>query len=330
VRGQWWDAGTARRGRRARPVVPLVAAAVLVLLAAAVAGTVLLRPDGPSAPVPPTAPSRVLVGAALHDNGDPAALEQEAGTHLQVRRTYWGRDSLEASVAVARADVAAGRIPLVSYKIGDWRAAGAGRLDGWARSAARQLAAVGGTVMVAIHHEPEGDGDIRSWTRMQQRLAPFFDRPHLRYGVILTGYAQLNGPPRYSLESLWPTGAPIRFLGLDIYQNYGTVDKDTGAEVTRWTDLGRTYFPRIEKFARSKHVAWGIAETGLTDRAFAERPAARRWFSTTVDAVSRWGGSFFVYFDSAQNSGTNSWPLHGEKRAAFLRLLGRAPVVARS
>jgi hypothetical protein len=272
----------------------------------------------------------VLVGAALHDNGDPTALESEAGTHLEIRRTFWGPDSLGASVAVARADVAAGRTPLLSYKVRDWRAAANGRYDGWARSAARQLGALGGTVMVAIHHEPEGDGDIRLWTRMQQRLAPFFDRPHLRYGVILTGYAQIYGAPRYSLESLWPTGAPIRFLGLDVYQTYGTVDRLTGAEVTRWTDLATTYFPRVEKFARSKHVAWGIAETGLTDRAFAERPSARRWFSSTVEAVSRWGGSFFVYFDSAQNSGTNTWPLHGGKRTAFLRLLDRAPVVSRS
>ncbi|MDX6298795.1 MAG: hypothetical protein QOF53_9 [Nocardioidaceae bacterium] len=327
MRGQW-DARPARRRRRAWSVVPLLA--VLALLAAAVAGTVLLRRDGPTAPVPPTTPTRVLVGAALHDNGDPAALEQEAGSHLEIRRTFWGPEKLEASVAVARADVAAGRVPLLSYKIRDWRAADAGRFDSWARSAAQQLGALGGTVMVAIHHEPEGDGDIRLWTRMQQRLAPFFDRPHLRYGVILTGYAQLYGPPRYSLESLWPTGAPIRFLGLDIYQPYGTVDKQTGAEVTRWTDLERTYFPRVEKFARSKHVTWGIAETGLTDRAFAERPSARTWFSSTVDAVSRWGGSFFVYFDSAQNSGTNTWPLRGRKRTAFLRLLDRAPVVARS
>jgi len=329
VRDRWRRAGPARRRRPTRSVVPW-AVAVVALLAVAVAGTLLLLPNRPAPPVPPTAPTRVLVGAALHDNGDPAALEREAGTHLEIRRTYWGRDSLEASVAVARADLAAGRVPLLSYKVGDWRAAGDGRLDGWARSAARQLSALGGTVMVAIHHEPEGDGDIRLWTRMQQRLAPFFDRPHLRYGVILTGYAQVNGPPRYALPSLWPNGAPIRFLGLDLYQPYGTVDRHTGAEVTRWTDLASTYFPQVERFARSKHVAWGIAETGLTDRAFAQGPSARQWFSSTVEAVSRWGGSFFVYFDSAQNSGRNTWPLHGGKRAAFLRVLDRAPVVAGS
>jgi len=323
-----------RRGGRSRTLAPaavVAGIAALAVLAAAVAGTVLLvRSERNTGPVPPSAPTRVLVGAALHDNGDPADLEREAGTRLGIRRTFWSRDNLQASLAVARADVAAGRTPLLSYKIDDWRAASQGRLDTWARSAARQLSGLGGTVMVVINHEPEGDGDIRWWTRMQQRLAPLFDRPHVRFGIILTGYAQFYGPPRYALDSLWPDGAPIRFLGLDIYQPYGTVDKQTGAEVTRWTDLERAYFPKVADFARSKHLSWGIAETGLTDRAFAERPSARRWFSSTADAVSRWGGSFFVYFDSAQNSGANTWPLHGEKRAAFLRLLDRAPVVAPS
>ena len=94
--------------------------------------------------------------------------------------------------------------------------------------------------------------------------------------------------------------------------------------------LGRTCFPRVEKLARSEHVARGTAENGLTRRAFAERPSARHRFSPTVDAVSRWGGSFFVSFDSARTSGTSAWPPNRENRTAFVRLLDRAPVVSRS
>ena len=304
-----------RRRRLPRAVTLAVAVAVL-------AAVVLLVIGRPGDHAPPGA-VHVLVGAAEPGNGDPSALEAAAGARLGVRRTFWDADELETSVAVARADVAAGRVPLLSYKVGSWRVASEGGRDAWAGSAARQLSALGGTVMVAVHHEPEGDGDIRWWTRMQQRLAPLFDRPHLRYGVILTGYQQFYGPAEYSLAALWPTGAPIRFLGLDIYQSYGATSRSTGLVTRRWTDLDTSYFAQAQRFCRAKGLAWGLAETGLTDEAFAE-PAARHWFPDTVAALGRRGGSFLAYFDSPQNSGSNSWPLHGPKLAAFLQVLAGA------
>ncbi|MEP7089864.1 MAG: hypothetical protein ABI776_07105 [Nocardioidaceae bacterium] len=306
-----------RARRRRRTVVVLL----LLVLAALVVVVPRIREGGG----PPPHPVHFLVGAALPDNADPSPMERAAGVHLGIHRTFWDRSGLDASVEVARQDLARGRVPLLSYKTGDWGGASRGADDDWVRSAARRLSALGGTVMVALDHEPEGDGDIRLWTRLQQRLAPFFDLPHLEFGVVLTGYHQFFGDPEYSLPSLWPTGAPIDFLGLDIYQSYGSVSKQTGALRTRWTNLDHTYFSRVREFCASKGIFWGLAETGITDRAWAERPEAPRWFASTASAIAREGGTFFAYFDSRQNSGANTWPLSGSKRAAFLDLLRSPP-----
>jgi hypothetical protein len=290
---------------------------VVVLVAGLlVTGRLGQEPDGPREPF--------LVGAAEHDNGDPSALERAAGSTLGIRRTFWKVSKLDASVAVAREDVAAGRVPLLSYKVGDWSAAASGTMDDWARTAARRLSGLGGTVMVAIHHEPEGDGDVAAWKRMQQRLAPLFDVPHVEYGVVLTGYAQLYGPRQYSFDALWPTGAPVKFLGLDVYESFGA-HKRSGGTKHHWTDLEKDYFVAAGRFARRKQVSWGLAETGLTDTAF-DTARGRLWFAATARGLARQGGSFMAYFDSRQNSGSNSWPLTGAKREAFLRLLANPPL----
>jgi hypothetical protein len=296
------------------------------VVCALLAGVLLVGDDGAntrSTSLP--AVGHLLVGAALPNNADPFRLEAAAGKEFGIRRTYWNASDLQDSVAVARDDVAAGRVPLLSYKVGGWKSAARGGKDAWARRAARELASVNGTVMVAIHHEPEGDGDIKAWTRMQQRLAPFFtSRPNIAFGLVLTGYGQLYGNVRFALDQLWPQDLVVDFLGFDIYQSYGSVDKVTGEGGTRWTDLDSAYFVKLGALARSRHVAWGLAETGLTDRAFAD-PRGRDWFSRTAEGVARNGGTFMSYFNSHQNSGANTWPLTGAKERAFLREVAAPP-----
>lgn len=310
--------GHAGRPRARQWLVVLVGAVALALL-----GTVLLARATFEARSPQ--PVHFLVGAALTDNGDPSALEAEAGAHLGIRRTFWNRAKLAQSVQVARDDIAAGRVPLLSYKVHDRSGADRASVEAWARTAADQLSALGGRVMVAIHHEPEGDGDITAWTALQKRLAPLFDRPNLEFGVILTGYNQFYGPREFSLDALWPDGAPIRFLGLDVYQSFGAVNQRTGRMKGHWTNLEHAYFKRVQAFAAQKKVAWGLAETGITDRAWRERPEARHWFATTIQGIARHGGTFFSYFDSSQNSGSNTWPLHGSKKRAFLDAVAHPP-----
>lgn len=123
-------------------------------------------------------------------------------------RTYYNLSSASSAVTQAKADIAAGRVPCVSFKLPSgvtWAQAAAGSVDVAARGVARDLSALGSRIYVAFHHEPEGDGPIGDWTAMQARLAPIFDLPNLRYSIIVQGYPQLYGPTTYRLDKIWST-----------------------------------------------------------------------------------------------------------------------------
>lgn len=274
----------------------------------------------PSVPTPQPLPApapRFVLGAAHGGNTDPAQLESDAGVPLQIRRTYFTHDKVARAVQTAQADIAEGRIPFVSFKLPHtWAEMAAGRGDAWAQDAARRLAAVDGEVWVVLHHEPEHDQpEILDWTRLQQRLAPMFDLPGLRFGICLTGWNQFfSGNPEMSLEHLYPFGAPIDFVALDVYQAYGTPKNET-----KWTDL-TGYWTRMEAFADRVGVDWGLGELGITDEGFAS-PNGATFFDDTVAGIRAHGGTFAAYFDSELNTSGNSWWLSGAKRTAFLRTL---------
>lgn len=277
------------------------------------------RPSsGPPAAQPPNAPaSRFVLGAAHGGNSDPAQLEADAGVALQIRRTYFTPDKVARAVQTAEQDIAKGRIPFVSFKLPHtWAEMAAGRGDAWAADAARRLAAVDGEVWVALHHEPEHDQpEILDWTALQKRLAPFFDLPGLRFGICVTGWNQFfSGNPEMSFEHIYPFGAPIDFIALDVYQAYGTPKNET-----KWTDLD-AYWTRMEAFANRVGVDWGLGELGITDAGFAS-PKGASFFDDTVAGIRAHGGTFAAYFDSELNTSGNSWWLSGAKRAAFLRTL---------
>ena len=82
------------------------------------------------------------------------------------------------------------RVPWLSFKLPySWADMANGRGDAWAKDLANQLGAVNGPVWVAFHHEPEGDGPIADWVRMQQHLSPIFRaKPNIAFTVITTGW----------------------------------------------------------------------------------------------------------------------------------------------
>src|SRR4051812_11258173 len=111
---------TRRRGTAVATIL-LVAAAALVLAAMSTRDP---RPHH-TVPAPCTFSERgipspscgPLVGAAYGSNSDPSGWEKQLGRPLGVRRTYWGPSQVDDAVAVARADVAARRIPWISFKV---------------------------------------------------------------------------------------------------------------------------------------------------------------------------------------------------------------------
>ena len=70
-----------------------------------------------------------------------------------------------------------------------------------------------GPVWLAFHHEPEGDGAIQDWRRMQEHLTPIV-RAHrnLAMTVIVTGWNQFYGESKYRLKNIWPRGVNVEGL----------------------------------------------------------------------------------------------------------------------
>ena len=136
-----------------------------------------------------------------------------------------------------------------------------------------RMSRLDGPVWLAFHHEPEGDGDIRDWTAMQERLAPIVRQaaPNVAFSVILTGWNQLYGDRQYALDKLWPQDTKIDLVGFDVYNKYG-VERPGRATTSERTEFERGYFPKFRDFAGGTTWPGASAETGHTDR------------SATVDA----------------------------------------------
>jgi hypothetical protein len=266
--------------------------------------------------------SGALFGAAVGSNTDPTQFESRVGRRLGVRRTFWGPHQVDAAVAVARQDLANGRLPWISFKMPySWGRMAAGAGDWWVRDLTSKLAALPGPVWVAFHHEPEGDGRIQDWTAMQERLAPMVraGAPNVGYSVILTGWHQLYGPDKHSLESIWPD-TKIDVAGFDVYNQYGT--KANGRRVDRVTDMRRAYFEPLSRWAEEKGVAWGIAETGVSDLAAERYPQLLQQTYTDLVATS---GVAFAYFNTGLHS-KSSWVITSqEKLDQYARTIKRSP-----
>lgn len=295
------------------------------------------RPATPTTPATPATGGRVLtngcaysprgvpscgayLGATYGANDDPAPLESQIGRRLGVRRTFWTATGVTKAVATARADVAHGRLPWISFKLPQsWEAMAAGKGDAWAADLAKRLATVPGPVWVAFHHEPEGDGDITAWREMQEHLAPLVRRlaPNVAYTVVLTGWNQFFGAREYRLANLWPRGVTIDVAGFDLYNEYGVTKN--GSTSTTWPNFDRDYYAPIQAWAARQGVAWGVAETAYTDAAHARRPG---WIKTSYDQLVARGGVADAYFDTTLNA-YGSWALSTPSKRADLASAAR-------
>lgn len=263
-----------------------------------------------------------LLGSSLDYNADPSSWERSMGEHLGVRRTYYQASQVDRALDTVKADTAVGRIPWISFKTPySWQGMVAGKGDAWARDLATRLSQVDGPVWLAIHHEPENDGDIVTWTKMQERLAPIVRQTasNVAYSIILTGWNQWYGSnPDFRLDSLYPD-SKIDLVGFDIYNKFGNENR-----VTIQTNMKERFFDKIALWARSRGVAWGLAETGYRGVAAHDMP---EWLSATYDQMVATGGVALTYFNFTLDTGLDSdFSLRDPAKAeTFTNILLRSP-----
>jgi hypothetical protein len=248
-----------------------------------------------------------FVGAAVGLNAAPGPFERQVG-RLGVRRSYFQAGQVESAVRMARGDLKAGRVPWMSFKFPySWAEMARGRGDSWAAGLARRFSHLDGPVWLAFHHEPEHDGDIRLWTRAQERLAPIVRRnaPNVAYSIILMGYHQFYGEKQYHLGSLWPR-TKIDILGFDLYNHYGVPGRSVAP-----ANMRKLYFNRLQKWSQRTGVAWGVAELGWTDKMSRRNP---KWLPRTYRQLRRTGGIAGSYFHANPPGTMADWMLDNAKR----------------
>ena len=164
---------------------------------------------------------------------------------IDARRLYDDLASVDATVAIARTEIAAHRRPVLSFKIpgNDWAGAAAGRYDTQIRALATQLAALPGRVFVAIHHEPQGDGTPAQYAAMQRHVLPLLSPPsNVDAGVIVNGFwwSAMGQGLNDTEIAQWLPADVLRLseiVACDTYQG-GTTDapgENAGVKITRFS-----------------------------------------------------------------------------------------------
>ena len=289
---------TKRRVRRSLIVIGVLSAASLAVPSA-------LAAPGAAHSTPSTATTSCVngvkgippqgsayVGAAASGNQSMDGLQAQLSTPLREHRAYFEQNQIKNAVSVTKADLAAGRIPWISFKVPySWADMAGGMGDAWATDITRQLAVVGGPIWIAFYHEPENNGPIQDWVRMQKRLAPIVhaNSNNIAYTVIYSAWNITYGG--YPLSSVFPTGVGVNILGVDIYNQYNV-------RGTKMMDPMR-FIPVFQSWADSHGIRWAIAETGYT----AEQSNIDAYWLDTLynDAVAN-GAAAVSYFDSSLNS----------------------------
>ncbi len=211
----------------------------------------------------------VLFGAATID--DITNLESQVGGPVGIRRSYYKAGQEGSAIARATDDIAHGRVPWLSFKLPyGWADMANGRGDAWATDLADRLGQLNGPVWIALHHEPEGDGNHPDWVAMQRHLSPLFrQHDNIAFTIILMGWHQfLSGNTAYSMDNFWPGKEHVDVLGFDPYNFYATT-RSNGTMNWAWDELSK-YYDGITKWLRNsgnQDVPWAIAETGYSDTA---------------------------------------------------------------
>ena len=266
-------------------------------------------------------PGTIRWGCSIEGNGDPVARHETiAGVALGLRRTFWDMGKVDKLVATAAADIAAGRVPWVSIKVGAWLDVAAGKIDAALLGLFVKLKALPGPVWLTAHHEPEDDiegtfpaqvGGAAAWRSAQARIRRVLDQSgatNVAFASILMAWTfdpkSNRNPADWWVDDCWD------FAGIDVYQD----SEAAGAPqtMTGWKNAKAFYDAKDLRIAIGE---WGNRGTNAT--------AANEMLSFRDYCIGQ-GVPGMSYFDSSLNAATGSWRLEGEPLTRFRELM-KAP-----
>ena len=163
-----------------------------------------------------------------------------------------------------------------------------GSQDAWLRDLGTRLRALNGQVWVALHHEPENDGDIEEWKAMHRHAAPLVDGgdADVKFTIVFTGWHQFfSSAATYKMETVWPgDNTGIEVIGIDPYNEYGVTKSGSVNLKASEFDNQTKYYDALATFAKAHGTNWAVAETGFTDRAVADKGVG--WLAKAYDDMA--------------------------------------------
>jgi len=195
----------------------------------------------------PSSGATVLIGMSSPAGQWSTRLDQTGG--VDSRRVFSTLANTAGAVRTARSEVAAGRLPVLSFKVpgNDWSGVASGRYDAALRTLAAQLSAVGGEVFVTLHHEPTGDGSPSAYAAMMRHALPILGAPaNVDAGPIVNGFWWSDGAQGLSdaqiAQWLPPDVLSVsEVVAADTYQGGDAAHpgEDAGVKIrnlSRWAD----------------------------------------------------------------------------------------------
>lgn len=240
---------------------------------------------------------------------------------VDARRIFGDLASPDGALRLAAGEVAAGRMPVLSFKVpgNDWAGAAAGRYDPALRQLTGRLDRLPGRVFVTLHHEPSGDGTPARYAAMQRHVLPLLGAPaNVDAGVVVNGFWWSAGRQGLTDAEIaaWLPASVLRVaevVAADTYQ---------GGTAARPGENAGVKIKRMSAWATRKGVKrLGIGEFNGLDAASVSAATG------AVLADRRF--SFACIFNSSVNNrdGVN-WVLTGGRLTAFRNAVQEARTTA--
>jgi hypothetical protein len=261
------------------------------------------------------------------------SMAAKTGRSLDVNHSYYRWDDRVPS-AEDRADVAAGRTPLISFKpatkggqVLRWADVASGRYDARLREVAQGLKSLGKPVFFSFHHEPENDqafGTPAEYRAAWRHVAEIL-RQEGATNVVKT-YVTMGWKPELS-EAYYPGNDVVDWVAGDPYN---------------WA-YSKSHFDapwRSFEAAAGKFYAWAkgkgkpimIAETGCVED---PRDPGRKaqWIREMGETLKhKWPEIKAVcYFNNNHDDGRgiNGWHIESPQALAAMRELAQDPYFSR-
>jgi hypothetical protein len=248
----------------------------------------------------------VAAGTPLIGMSSPAPLWAErvkaVGPGLAARRIFADLGSGATSqLRLVEQALAAGMLPVISYKVGgDAAGAANGRFNAVAAQAAAKLASYDRPIAVTFWHEPHGDMTPGQYVAASKQVLPAFKRGKLRVGPILNGWLLDNQRATFGsycpdeLFGIWD------WFGIDTYES-GTMEAPGSRKPAERVHALAKYLSR-----RGQTLPMGVGEyNGYSAKSIADAGEA------LLSTPNVWFGCMW------NSTGGVGWELTGDRLRAF-------------